>query len=245
MHKSDLRQDLPLVSVIVAVFNGQAFLRAALQSIFDQDYSPLDVIVIDDGSTDNTAAIARSFKEARYFYQPNQGVAVARNTGLEKAKGEYISFLDADDLWSPNKLTLQIGYHLQHPEIECSFVKLINFLEPGIEKPWWLRDDQLHIGQVDYSPGTLVVRRAVFDRIGVFDPVYRVGEDTDWFARAVDAGVPIGVLTDVVMRRRIHGGNLSYAAPAVRLHTLAKILKASIDRKRASNRELEKVEPTK
>jgi glycosyltransferase involved in cell wall biosynthesis len=232
IEASGPQSNRPLVSVIVPVYNGERFLGLTLQCIFDQDYRPFEVIVIDDGSTDRTAEVAQSFNGVRYFYQANQGPAAARNIGLQAARGELIAFLDADDLWETNKLSLQIGYHLAHPEVDYSFVKLVNFLEPGIEKPLWLRDDQLHVGQVDYSPDTLVVRKSVFDRIGGFDPAYRVGDDTDWFARAVDSGIKMGILDDVLVRRRIHGANISYESPSVRLFTLAKILKASMDRKR-------------
>jgi glycosyltransferase involved in cell wall biosynthesis len=222
----------PLVSVIVPVYNGERFLAFTLQSIFDQDYRPLEGVVIDDGSTDGTAEIARSFAEVRYLYQSNQGVAVARNAGLEAARGEFIAFLDADDLWAPHKLSLQVAYHLQHPEVDCSFVGLVNFLEHGIEPPLWLRDNQSEAGRTDYSPCTLLARRSVFERVGLFDTSYRVGEDTEWFARAVDTGIRMGMLPDVLVRRRIHGANLSYESPSVRLGVLMKILKASIDRKR-------------
>src|ERR1700730_8226464 len=89
----------PLFSVIVPVYNGERFLTAALQSILNQDHKPLELIVIDDGSIDQTAKIANSFSPVRYFYQNNQGVANARNAGLAAARGEFIAFLDADDLW--------------------------------------------------------------------------------------------------------------------------------------------------
>src|SRR3982074_3555445 len=101
----------PLVSVIVPVYNGERFLAETLQSIINQQYRPLELIVIDDGSTDQTARIATSVSEVRYFYQRNQGVANARNAGLAAARGELIAFLDADDLWQPNKLSLQVEYH--------------------------------------------------------------------------------------------------------------------------------------
>ena len=99
--------DKPLVSVIVPVYNGEHYLSFAIHSILRQDYHPSEVIVVDDGSTDNSANIARSFKEVRYIHQSNQGVAMARNVGIAAARGEFIAFLDADDLWTPNKLSIQ------------------------------------------------------------------------------------------------------------------------------------------
>jgi glycosyltransferase involved in cell wall biosynthesis len=104
-----------LVSVIVPVYNGERYLSAALESIFAQDYHPFEVIVVDDGSGDSSAAIAKSFKSVQYIYQTNQGIANAWNLGIDASKGELIAFLDCDDLWTPNKLRLQVDYLVNHP----------------------------------------------------------------------------------------------------------------------------------
>lgn len=230
----------PLVSVIVPVFNGERFLAPALQSVFNQDYRQLEVLVVDDGSTDTSAAIARTFPEAQYIFQSNQGAAAARNTGVQAATGAFIAFLDADDLWLPTKLSSQMAYHAEHPEVDCSFIGLANFVEDGVEPPQWLRDNQSLSGRPDYSPCTLLAKRSVFDQVGLFDTSYHVGEDTEWFARFADAGLKVGFIPEILVRRRIHGANLSYESPVVRLSVLMKILKASIDRKRQVMREDQK-----
>jgi len=226
----------PLVSVIIPVYNCDRYLGQALQSVLNQDYQPLEVIVVDDGSEDNSANIARSFKEIHYMYQPNQGVAMARNAGVAEAHGEFIAFLDADDLWPPNKLSVQVSYMLLHPQIGYTLAVLSNFLEPGTEWPSWVNNDPLTENRNAYSPCTLLVRKAVFDHIGIFDPRYKIGEDTEWFVRAKDAGIPFEILSDIVVQRRIHGSNLCYEKPAVRRHILMETLKASIDRKRNKER---------
>ena len=225
--------DKPLVSVIVPVYNCERYLGFAIQSILEQDYHPFEIIVIDDGSTDDSSEIARSFKEVHYIYQSNQGVAVARNVGIAVAQGEFIAFLDADDLWAPNKLSVQVDYLLKNPQIGYTLVKLRNFLEPGISWPLWL-GGRIQADEYPYSPCTLVARRSVFDEIGVFDPRFRISSDTDWFTRAKEAGISMVVLPDVLVQRRIHGSNLcyNYDKSGVRLHTWMKTLKASIDRKR-------------
>jgi glycosyltransferase involved in cell wall biosynthesis len=92
----------PLVSVVTPVYNGEAFLRETLESIFAQDYEPFEVIVVDDGSTDGSAAIARSYPAARYIRQHNQGPAAARNAGIAAARGEFLAFVDADDVALPH-----------------------------------------------------------------------------------------------------------------------------------------------
>lgn len=221
----------PLVSVIVPVYNGERYLACALQSIFDQDYHPFEVIVIDDGSTDNSAEIAQSYKEIHYIYQPNQGVTVTRNVGISTARGEFIAFLDQDDMWTPNKLSVQVDYLLKHTEVGYVLARQNIFLEPGTRAPSWLKKELLLNDQVGYLPGTLVARRSVFKQIGLFDPAYRIGSDTDWLARAKDAGVSMVILPEVLLHRRIHRHNQSAQTQIMNLE-LIRLLKASIDRRR-------------
>ena len=109
----------PLVSVVIPVFNGEAFLREAVQSVLAQKYSPIEIIIVDDGSTDGTATVARSLPETvRYLHQTNKGPAAARNRGIEHAQGSLIAFADADDLWPADKLELQLPYLINDPAIE-------------------------------------------------------------------------------------------------------------------------------
>ena len=220
----------PLVSVIVPVYNGERYLDAALQSIFRQDYRPFEVIVVDDGSTDRSAHIARACPEIRYMYQCNQGVASARNAGIAAARGDFIAFLDQDDFWATNKLTVQIDFLLDHPDVGYVLSRQRLFLEPGVPPPPWFRKNLLLEDQTGYCPGTLLVRRIVFERIGLFDPGYKHSSDADWFARAKDGGIPMRVLPQVLLYTRIHGRNSS--AETQILHgELLKALKASIDRR--------------
>ena len=103
-------ENSPLVSTIIPVFNGERLLPEALDSVFRQDYRPIEVIVVDDGSTDGTSLVARSCPEVRYLYQSNQGLGAARNAGIAAACGEFIAFLDADDIWLPRKLSSQMNF---------------------------------------------------------------------------------------------------------------------------------------
>jgi glycosyltransferase involved in cell wall biosynthesis len=217
--------DWPLVSVIVSVYNGGRFLAQALDSVFAQDYHPLEVIVVDDGSTDDTADVARSYPEVHYIYQENQGVAVARNTGIAAARGDLIALQDADDLWVPGKLTLQVGHLRAHPEFYGNFGMWINFAD-GAPPAEGSAAGPDRVGLV-----TLVVRREVHDRVGIYDPAYRVGSDMDWFSRARDAGANILMLPDILLHRRIHDGNLSRQMDA-RMTSMLRMFRASIERKR-------------
>jgi len=219
-----------LVSVIVPVFNGGRYIRAALQSAFGQEYRPIEVIVVDDGSTDNTAEVVRSFKDLTSLHQSNQGVPAARNVGISIAQGEFIAFLDADDLWTRDKLTTQITWLLEHPDIAYVTAKFRNFLEKDVKRPWWVKEEHLLEDQKGGVPN-LVVRKSVFEEIGVFDANCRSGSDLEWVLRAKDAGMIGATLPHTLLHRRIHDSNLSYQWQGGSALML-KSLKASIDRQR-------------
>ena len=201
---------LPLVSAIIPVHNGEPYLPAALRSIFTQDYRPLEVIVVDDGSTDGTAAVARSFPDVRFLTQPNRGVAVARNAGLDAAQGEFIAFLDQDDLWTPGKLTAQVTQLLEHPEVGYCVAHVRHFLESGTAAPRWLKPELLTQEVPGLYPGNLVARRSAFARVGRFDSTYQMASDSDWYARAKDCGLPMAIHPETLLLKRIHGVNHSH-----------------------------------
>ncbi len=221
----------PLVSAIIPVYNGECYLAEAIASVLKQTYQPVEVIVVDDGSTDNSADIARSFPEVRYIYQPNQGVAVARNTGIAAASGEFIAFLDQDDLWTPNKLSLQVNYLLENPDIGYTLANMRAFLEPGIEWPSWATKDYLSQETPAYIVGSLVVRKSVLDKIGDFASHYKFGNDSDWFFRIRDADIPLTILPEVLLHKRIHSNNESHKVKAMTADLL-QVVRASIQRKR-------------
>ena len=199
----------PLVSVIVPAYNRERYLGEALDSIFAQDYRPLEVIVADDGSTDGTARVARAYSEVRLLSLPHRGVAAARNAAIAASTGSLLAFLDSDDLWVAGKLDAQVGLLEGNPQIGYCFCRMWNFLEPGCESPSWAKTEG--IGHVsDYcSMTSMVIRREVFDRIGEFDTQFHWGEDTDWLARARSLGISHVSLPEVYLRRRIHGTNVS------------------------------------
>lgn len=181
--KNDSGTAVRLITVIVPVHNGEKFLRDALASIYAQDYRPIEVIVIDDGSTDGSGAIARSFPEVRYVYQEQQGSAAARNSGLTICKGEFIAFLDADDLWLPSQLSIQANYLAMHPEAGGVRGMMKNFLEAGIRCPPWIDPSTLLQPSDVVSLGTLLARRSLIEAVGKFNPAYLQGEDLEWFFR--------------------------------------------------------------
>jgi glycosyltransferase involved in cell wall biosynthesis len=198
----------PLASVIVPVFNGARFLGDALTSALAQDYAPVEVIVVDDGSDDGTEHIARSFP-VQYLHQPNQGTAAARNTGIAASRGEFLSFLDCDDTWPPGKLSVQIRYLLDHLEVDCTMGRQEVTVAPGVPRPAWLVPDRLLGAQGGIPYMSAVLRREVVDAVGGFDPTYRTAEDMDWIFRIKASGARIEILPDVVLHRRVHGSNKS------------------------------------
>lgn len=220
-----------LVSVIIPVYNGELYLAEALDSVFAQGYRPIEVIVVDDGSTDNTAAVAKRYNQVHYLHQANQGPAVARNTGLSHCKGDLISFLDADDLWVPGKLSMQVTYLEVNPEAGCVIGKMKNFLQEGIPRPPWVNDSMLIENADAYSLGTMLAHRWVFDTVGQFNTSNKRGDNIDWLIRLNELKIVCPKMLEILLLRRIHAHNLSQEMKMksqARLH----FLKEAIDRKR-------------
>lgn len=225
--------DNALASVIVAVYNGERFLAEALDSVFAQDYRPMEVILVDDGSTDRTAEIARSFNGVHYLYQDNQGLAAARNAGIRAARGEFIAFHDADDMMLPNKLSVQIQYLLHHPEIGCALCRQKILLEPGTSPPAWLKPDPIYGDPGGIPPSSAVIRRSEFDRAGGYDPSYRIAIGMEWLGRLRDHGVVVAVVPEILLVRRVHDSNMTHQNRKLR-ESLLRGLKGKIDRMRAA-----------
>ena len=220
----------PLVSVITPVYNGERYLRAALESLFAQDYESFESIVVDDGSEDETPEIAQSFP-VRYERQENQGAAAARNKGISLARGELIAYLDSDDLLPPNKLSVQAGYLAAHAEVGCVVGRQEVMLQ-GVEEPEWLSRDLIY-GDLDGIPlVSAMVRKKVLDEVGGFDPSFGFAEDRDLFVRMREHGVRIEVLPEILVYRRFHGENTNFKRRPDK-HPIFRSLKAKLDRERA------------
>jgi glycosyltransferase involved in cell wall biosynthesis len=223
----------PLVSVVIPVRNGERFLDEALDSVFAQGYEPLEVVVIDDGSTDATAEIALA-RPVVYLHQRHAGVAAARNAGVAAAGGSLVAFLDADDVWLPGSLELRVGHLMANPEVGFVLAHMEIFLEPGSRRPHWWAPGWNGRPQHGQLP-TLVGRREALAAVGTFDESFEVAEDVEWLARAKDVGVKGVMLPDVCMRARVHEASTTYGretpAPLV-----ARALALSVARRRAAER---------
>lgn len=220
----------PLVSVIIPVYNGERYLAEAIDSSLAQTYQPMEIIVVDDGSTDKSANIAKSFKDVRYYQQTNQGVSVARNVGLASVRGGFIAFLDADDIWTPNKLDTQINYLLKHPHVGYTITNQKIIMEHGTSVPTFFNKELLQKDHPGFVPSSLVARKVVFEQIGGFDATYvNEGEDIEWFARAKDAGIPMVIHKETLLHRRMHKSNISLHR-RMNYPQLLRTLKKTIDR---------------
>ena len=216
--------------MIIAVYNGERFLAGAIRSALAQTAAPLEVIVIDDGSTDASAEIAQRFN-VRYRFQPNAGCGAARNAGLQLAEGSAVAFLDADDRWCANKLERQLAALDANPAAGYALCQFIAVFEPGIGVPPWYRGRSDGGPEPGFVPSAWLVRRAAMDAVGWFDPLLRHGDDTDWLSRARDAGLEYAMVDEPLLVRRIHGSNLT-GEPE--LHTgLLTVLRRSVHRKAA------------
>ena len=223
----------PLVSCIVPVHNGQPYLGEALDSVLAQSYRPLEVIVVDDGSTDSTADVVASYGDrVRYHWQPNAGPPAARNLGVSLAGGDFLAFQDADDLWHAEKLTRQMERFEVRPALQLCVTHAKNFWIPELEaEAARYQNHTLSRPFVGYCLQTLLARQTALEAVGELDSSLRLGDDVDWFARARDAKMTVEVVPEVLVYRRLHHANISRQQRAGR-EALLEIGKAALDRRR-------------
>jgi glycosyltransferase involved in cell wall biosynthesis len=218
----------------MVVRDGAAFLAEALASVFASRLKPLEVLVIDGGSRDGSAALAAAVPGVVVVAQDGHGIAAAYNQGIALARGELVAFLSHDDLWLPGKLDRQAALMRADPELMYSVTLVAHFLEPGCRVPPGFRASLLDRPVPGFVMETLIARPAAFARIGAFNVAFGLAEDTDWFARARDAGLKMAVLPEVLVRKRVHGRNASLTDPRVNRFLLA-ALRGSLARKRAAD----------
>jgi glycosyltransferase involved in cell wall biosynthesis len=209
----------PEVSVIIPVYNHATLLGQALESVFAQTYRNYEVIVVDDGSTDDIASVLQPLIDQdliRYIHQQKQGVSSARNRGIVESSGRYIAFLDSDDLFEPEKLDIQVRYLQDHPEIGLVHSGFTKFDDDGNDLGY--RDASLFSGMVYphmllywttlMAVDAVLVPRTVFDSVGLFDTSLSMGEDLDLWRR-IAWKYPFGFINKSLARVRVHAGNTS------------------------------------
>jgi len=197
-----------LVSVIIPAHNSRLYIAPALDSILVQRHRPLEILVVDDGSTDSTAQIVRGYApEVRLIEQGQRGHPAARNAGIRAAIGEFLAFLDHDDLWSPDKLELQMACFDHNPALDFVFGHIVNFFTPEMPAEERGRLTVPLRPLPGLLQGAMLARRHSFDRVGLFSEDREVGDFLDWYGRALLAQMKIEMLPETVVYRRIHATN--------------------------------------
>ena len=231
------RLDKPLVTVIIPTYNRGWIIQQAIDSVLDQDFNDYELIVVDDGSEDNTLEILKAYGKAiTVLHQPNKGVSAARNRGIDAAAGRLIAFLDSDDLWLPKKLSTQVKFFENNADALINQTQEIWIRNGRRANPkkrhhkfsGMIFERSLELCLV--SPSAVMVARALFDSVGVFDEQLPACEDYDLWLR-VSCRYPVH-LTDspLVIKRGGHDDQLSKAAglDKYRIQSLVKIIESDL-----------------
>ena len=221
------------ISVIIPAYNAGRYLAETLASVRAQTLQPAEIIVVDNGSTDNTSVLAAQ-SGAKCISEPRRGAPVARNRGVAAASGDFFALLDADDLWTPRKLELQMEALDTDPGLEAVFGLIEHFISPdlppaeaaGIHCPAEALPARL--------PTIMLIRRQAFERVGPFTTELELGDVVEWLARAETAGLRHATVPHVVMRRRLHANNIGRSMRDQRGDYL-RLVKQKLDRERAAS----------
>lgn len=215
---------MSLVTVMIPCYNAASFLPQCIQSIHQQSYKTVEMVVVDDGSTDDSLEVLSSCApEATVVKKSHQGIARSLNAALEHARGDFFAWIDADDLWLPNKLERQLSVLQCKPEIDGCFGLVAEFCE--------------HPDRSERSPGkglhrgSLLIKRDAFFQVGPFREDIDIGEFIDWYARAMDTGCRFDDIPETLYLRRIHSSNTMRRGTA-NMRDYLKVAKASLDRRR-------------
>jgi glycosyltransferase involved in cell wall biosynthesis len=227
-----------LISVIIPVYNGERYLAAAIESAIAQTWKSIEIIVVDDGSADGSAGVAKRFAPSvRYDLQPHVGPGAARNRGVRLAQGQYLAFLDADDLWVKEKLEIQMSALAVSVPPDAVFGHVEQFLSPDLSAEQAARLEWQPGAMPARLPGTILIRRETFEEVGCFSTALRIGEFVEWYGRATELGVRDVILPTVVLKRRIHANNSGILHRHAR-SDYVRAIKSTIDRRRRNLKEI-------
>jgi glycosyltransferase involved in cell wall biosynthesis len=222
----------PTVSAAIPVRDGEAYLAEAIESVLAQDRPCDQVVVVDNGSTDRSADIARGFAPAvQLVSEPKPGIGAARNAAMRTASGDYVAFLDADDLWQLEKTQLQLAAFKARPELQLAFGHVLQFVSPDV------RANDAGALKVPEGPqpglyiGAMLARRSAIEAIGPWAEDVRVSDGLSFLLRARELGLEQAMLGPTVTYRRVHGENHSLHNRGERSE-FARQLKRSLDRRR-------------
>jgi glycosyltransferase involved in cell wall biosynthesis len=206
------------ISVVIPAYNAAQFIRETLDSVLNQTLPADEVLVIDDGSTDETASIAESYGSAvRVFRRPNSKQSVSRNFGVQEAKSEWIAFNDADDIWESNKLERQMAELSRHPEADLCYTGRILLVQNGrtaklgpvIHVPPAEGIRKSLFRKTTFLPSSVIIRKSAFLAVGGFDPHFELGQDWELWLRLLRAGTKFAACTEPLVQYRIHPSSVS------------------------------------
>jgi GT2 family glycosyltransferase len=237
MEKTNKIEKKSLVSVIIPTYNRGWIIKEAIDSVLAQDYTEFELIVVDDGSTDQTSEVLDSYRnDIKVLSQKNKGVSAARNRGIAEASGKFITFLDSDDLWLPKKLSVQIEFFNQTPDAlicQTEEVWIRNGLRVNPKKRHKKPSGMIFKPSLELclvSPSAVMIQRSLFDRVGEFDETLPACEDYDLWLR-ISCSFPIHLIdTPLIIKRGGHGDQLSKGAglDKFRIKAIEKIIKSGL-----------------
>ncbi len=225
-----MEEKIKSISIIIPVFNGEVYIAGAIRTALNQDYLNKEVIVINDGSTDKTAEICQVFEgKIIYYEQENRGLGASRNQGVLLAKGQYIAFLDCDDLWESTKLSRQMqnyaGDTLHFTMIKQFYCSSLS----DVEKSKIAIPQEILPG---YCGSCLLLSRKLFEKVGQFHEKKEVGEFIEWYSRAMALNTPVQLIEEVLAYRRVHAHNMGRQRERYSRQEYLKVLKKNLELRR-------------
>jgi glycosyltransferase involved in cell wall biosynthesis len=216
------------------VFNAEQYVAEAINSVLSQTYKNIELICVNDKSTDSSLSILESFGNKIIFInnEDNCGTAESRNKGVRLARGEFLAFIDNDDIWESHKLEVQMNQFNNNPDLDVSISYMQCFISPELSE----EVKNLRYCPPDpipgYIPSTILVKRASVEKAGYFESQWKNGESVAWLFKAKEAGLNFGIVDDVLVQRRIHETNKGVLDSSTSKSEYFRIIKESLDRRR-------------
>jgi glycosyltransferase involved in cell wall biosynthesis len=225
--------DSPLVSVLITVYNGAPYLGEAIESALGQTWPRVEVVVVDDGSDDGSADVARAHDVVFERLPERTGIGAARNRAAALASGEFLTFLDADDRFPPDKLDVQLEAFSRDPSLDVVYGHVHEFVSPDVPAEGAARIRRAVPRSQSHLAGVMLVRREAYDRVGPWAVGLKVGTGVEWYMRSAELGLRTALLDHVLLERRLHQTNNGLREAAHRSRYLS-IVKEALDRRRGN-----------
>lgn len=231
-----MKNQTPQISVIIPAYRAEKYIAEAIESALNQTLKPIEVIVVDDGSPDKLSEIAKKYEpKVRLFKKENEGIPKTRNFGLQKATGNLIAFLDADDYWPETHLEFLYSKLEEDENTAMVFGFTQEFMSPELSEEQIENKRDVILSKVPV-PGSALIKKEIFEVVGIFDESLQAAEFIDWYDRAKSKEVPSEKIDKTVLYRRLHMENNGVVNKSSQQDYL-KVLRASLARKRSQTPE--------